>query len=193
MNSPLLKGLPLSVPTGGIVAPLRFNQETVDILGKWLTEEQIERLRGCAEISICIIQDDQENPTLGDQRLVLEKAGELAAALATILEQAPPTAEAELDLIFHKYVGDVEQKSQIVTKLKMLACGLDVSLQKLPKQGRRKSHTDFVSMIANVVQDAGVTPSVSENTRFYKICKAVFEAAGIYQSPAAAIKVFIGK
>lgn len=193
MNDQLLKGLQLSVPTGGWVTPLLFKQETIDILGKWLTEEQIERLRGRAESSKQMSQDDQENPTLGDQRLVLMKASELALALATILEQAPSTAEGELDLIFHKYVGGIEQKDKMGIKLKMLALGLDASLQKLPTQGRRKSHAHFVSLIADVLKDAGIDPSVSENSRFYRICKAVFEAAGIYTSPIASIKVFIGK
>ena len=189
----LIEGLPLSVPMGGIVAPFDFDLKTQDTLRNWLDFSKIGRLQHCAELSIGIIEDDQENPTLGDQRKVLKKAGELAIALATILEQAPSTAEGELDLIFHKYVGGVEWKNHLGIKLKMLAYGLDASLQKLPKQDRRKSHTDFVSMIANVIQDAGIKPSASENTRFYKICKAVFEAAEIYQSPAAAIKVFIGK
>lgn len=193
MNDQLLKGLPLSVPTGGIVSPLIFTQTTIDVLSKWLDSNQIERLQQCAEVSKDLIQNDQESPTLGDQRVVLEKAAELARALSTLLEQAPSTAEGELDLIFHKYVGAIAQKDNMCIKLKLLANGLDVSLQKLPLQDRRKSHVHFVSLIANVLHESGIKPSVSENSRFFKVCKTVFEASKIYQSPTAAIKSFIGK
>lgn len=190
-KSKLLDGLPLSVPTGGLVTPLIFSSDTIKTLGQWLNPNQIERLRNCAEISKNIISNDRENPTLGDQRKVLEKAGELAEALATILQQAPMHAEAELNLIFHKYVGGLEQHEQMAVNLKMLAFGINASLQDLPKQDRRKSPVHFVSMIADVLHDADIKPSASENSRFYKICQAAFDAIGVYQSPAAPIRVFI--
>lgn len=195
-RSRLLRGLPLKLPTGGIVTPLHFDYETQASLRKWLDFSHIGRLQNCAEISRNLIQSDEDTPTLGDQREVLETAVELATALATILEQAPSTAEAELNLVFHKFVGGLEQQNLMVIKLKMLALGIDASLQKLPKQDRRKSPVHFVSMIANVLHDAGIKPSASESSRFFKICQALFSQVipnqdGNDSSPTGAIRAFM--
>lgn len=179
--------LPLSTQTGGWVNPIHFGLETQNTLRTWLDFSQIGRLQHVAEMAIWVIGEDQDDPTLGEQRRVLEKASELATALATLLKQAPSTAEAELDLVFQT-LG--YQKQNMVNDLELLSTGIFASLRELPMQDRRKSHAHFAGLIAAVINDAGIKPSVSENSRFYKICQCVFDAVGIYQSPAAAIRVY---
>ena len=189
----LISGLPLSVPTGGIVEPLDLDLATQQKLLKWLSFWQVLQLRRCAERARDLVKHARDEPALSAQKKVLKKAMELASALAQILEQSPMTADAELLRVFYKKLGGVNEQQIMAFKLKTLAIGIDESLSMLPIQDHKRSHTNFVSMIAEVLNPAGVKTSFSENTRFFKISKTMFEAAGIYQSPAAAIKVFIGK
>lgn len=186
-----LKDLPLSLPTGSMIEDLLFDAKTITALQKWLNADQIEALQGRAEISKHAWNEDKDSPMLADERLVLQRAGELAKALATILEQAPPRASAELDLVFQKYLGGFQQKKLTGARLNILAISLDQRLAKMPTQDRRKSPVFFVSQIAEVLNAAGIKTSVTENSRFFKICAIVFESAGIYQSPAAPIKAFM--
>lgn len=171
---------------------IQFTKDATTNLSKWLTVEQIERLRVCAEDAKHIEKLDHDEPSMGGQKLVLKNASELASGLAQILERAPPKAKAELTQIFHFQLGGIGERGTMVGKLKMLAKRIDLRLKEIP-QGRRKSHELLVSMIASVAKDAGVNPSATEKSRFYKICKTVFEAAGIHQSPAAGIRLHIGK
>jgi len=186
-----IKGLPLSLPTGGIVEQFCFKQATITALQKWLNSNQIEALRARAETAKNMLADDRNSPMLAEERLVLQRAGELAKALATILEQAPSRSSAELDLVFQRHLGGWQQKELTGARLSILAVSLDHRLAEMPTQDRRKSPVFFVSQIAEVLNAAGIKNSVTENSRFFKICAIVFEAAGIYQSPAAPIKTFM--
>lgn len=181
------------MPTGGIVEPLDIDLATQKKLLKWLSFWQVLQLRGCAERARDLVKHARDEPALSAEKKVLKKAGELASALAQILEQAPMIAEGVLAGVFYGKLGGVNEQKIMAHKLKTLATGIDESLSMLPTQGRPKSAAYFVSMIVDVIKDANIKLSATENSQFYKICKIVFEAAGIHTSPAAAIKVFIGK
>lgn len=184
-----LKDLPLSLPTGSIVESHYFGKEIIAKLQKWLDSEQIEALRARTETAQNMLKEDA--PMLADERLVLQRACELATALATILEQAPLRASAELDLVFHKHLGGYQQKAAMQQRLSVLADSLEQRLGDMPTQDRRKSPVLFVTQIAEVLNAAGIKTSVTENSRFFKICAIVFESIGIYQSPAAPIRAFM--
>jgi hypothetical protein len=186
-----LKDLPLSLPTGSLIEPFCFNSKTVTALQKWLNWDQIEALRCRAEFEMQTSRDNKDAPMLADERIVLQRAGELASALAMILEQAPARASAELDLLFQKHLGGWQEKELTGARLNVLAHSLDSRLNDMPKQDRRKSPVFFVSQIAEVLNAADIKNSLSENSRFFKICAILFEAIGIYQSPAAPIKAFM--
>lgn len=191
--SKLLKNLPLSLPTGALIEPFCFGETTKNALSKWLNDTQIEALERCAEVEKHNLVEEKETPSLGEEREVLERVSELAFALAKILEQAPNLAAAELDLMFHRHMGGFQQKEITATKLSSLAFHLGQRLDQIPKQSRRKSPAFFVRQIAGVLEDAGIEISVGENSRFFKITTIVFKSVGIYQSPAAAIRVIMGK
>ena len=185
-----LKDLPLSLPTGSLIEPFCFNSKTVTALQKWLNWDQIEALRCRAEEVKQQIDDGRESPMLAGERLVLQRASGLASALAKILAQAPTRASAEFDLVFQKYLGGWQEKELTGARLNVLAHSLDSRLNDMPKQDRRTSPVFFVSQIAEVLNAADIKTSLSENSRFFKICAILFEAIGIYQSPAAPIKAF---
>lgn len=189
--SEYLKNLALKEQTGSIIEPLLFDAKTTAALQKWLDLDQIEALRARAEHAKHVWFEQSEDPTLGDERIVLQRAAELAAALAKILEQAPSSASAELDLIFQKYLGGYQQKELTSVKLGVLACMLEMRLIQMPIQGRRKSPVFLVSQIAEVLNAADIKTSASEGSRFYKICQIIFDSVGIYQSPAAPIRVIL--
>lgn len=186
-----LKKLPLSLPMGGIVEPFCFEKPTITALQKWLDSDQIEALRARAETARNMLKVDKNAPMLADERLVLQRAGELASALATILEQAPARASAELDLVFQKHLNGWQQKELMQQRLSILADSLERCLDEIPTQDRRKSPVFFVTQIAEVLNTAGIKTSVTENSRFFKICAIVFKSIGIYSNPAAPIKAFM--
>lgn len=186
-----IKDLPLSLPTGSIIEAFCFDAKTTTALQKWLNDEQIEALRCRTEFEKHRATEDKKEPMLADERLVLQRAAELAAALAKILEQAPPRASAELDLVFHKQFGDWRQKEITAVRLSVLSFAIERRLDHMPLQDRRKSPVFFVSQIAEVLQVAGIKTSVTENSRFFKICAILFESIGIYQSPAGPIRAFM--
>ncbi len=188
-----LKDLPLSIPTGSIIEAFCFDAKTTTALQKWLNDEQIEALRDCTEFEKHRAEADKNDPKLPDERLVLQSAAELASALAKILEQAPPRASAELDLVFQKQFGDWRQKEITAVRLNFLSFAIERRLHHMPLQERRKSPVFFVRQIAEVLQAAGIKPSVAENSRFFKICAILFESIGIYQSPAAPIRAYLKK
>lgn len=186
-----LKNLPLKPPEGSIIESFCFDAKTTAALQKWLNADQIEALRCRTEFEKHRATDEKKEPMLAEERLVLQRAAELAAALAKILEQAPRTASAELDLVFQKQFGDWRQKEITAVRLSGLSFAIERRLDNMPLQGRRKSPVFFVSQIAEVLQAAGIKTSVTENSRFFKICAILFEAIGIYQSPAAPIRAFM--
>lgn len=191
--SAYLKKLPLSLPTGSIVEPFSFNDKEINRLKKWLDADQVEALRSRAEIAKHQWQEDRTEPMLSAQRQVLQRAGELASSLAKLLAQAPQAASGELDRVFHEYLGGYQEKEIMCMRLDILAQTLEQRLSKIPAQDRRKSPVFFVSLIAEVTHAAGIKTSVSENTRFFKVCKIVFKSTGIPFSPAAPIKAFMKK
>lgn len=186
-----LKNLPLSLPTGGIVEPFYFKQATITALQKWLDSEQIEALQARTKNAKNMLDDDRDSPMLADERVVLQRAGELASALATILEHAPDRASAEIDLAFHEHLGGLQQREVMQQRLTLLADSIEQHLCDMPTQDRRKSPVFFVSQIAEVLTTAGIETSVTENSRFFKICAIIFESIGIYSSPAAPIRAFM--
>lgn len=186
-----LDKLTLSKPTGSIVEPFSFDTKATTELQKWLNEDQIDALQGRAEISKQAWNDDQDAPMLAEERLVLQRAGELASAFATILEQAPPRASAELDLVFQTHLGGWQQREVMQQHLTILADSLEQHLGDMPTQDHRKSPVFFVSQIAEVLNAAGIKTSVTENSRFFKICAILFKAIGIYSSPAGTIRAFM--
>jgi hypothetical protein len=164
--------------------------DTQQKLLKWLSFWEVLKLRAIAERAKNEIDYYREAPMLADERLVLQRASGLASALAKILAQAPERASAELDLLFQKHLGGWQEKELTGARLNVLAHSLDSRLNDMPKQDRRTSPVFFVSQIAEVLNAADIKTSLSENSRFFKICAILFEAIGIYQSPATPIKAF---
>ena len=186
----LLKDLPLGKPTASWVEPFEFDSTSFAALKKWLTDDQIEALRDRVEAATNLLADAEAAPTFAEEKRVLIRAGELASALADILQGAPARASAELDLIFHKQLGGWHKKELMAAQLEVLSAALNIRALELPAQGRRKSPVFLVSQIAEVLQSAGIATSVAENSKFFKICRIVFRSVGIPQSPAAPIRAY---
>lgn len=183
----------VSPPTGAWVKPIRFGLETKNVLRRWLDLSQVNALEQIAEIEAHLNHLGKAEPTLGEHKLVLKQASAMAIELATILGNASSIAEGEFLRVFHEHVGGHQELQNMVNNLTLLSHGISASLERLPTQGRRNSHTRFVRLIADVLVTVGISPSVAKNSRFYIICKSVFDSAGIPQDPAAAIRNYIAE
>ena len=189
----LLKGIPLSQPTGSWVEPFEFEPAASSALQTWLSPEQIEALRARVELAKAAWADDASERAMGEEKRELERASEMAQAVATILQQAPPRASGELDLIFQKHLGGWEKKALMSAQLQVLAASIGNCSMTSATQDRRKSPVFLVSQIAEVLHTAGIKTSKTENSRFFKICRLVFESIGIYQDPRGSIRSYIAQ
>ena len=187
----LLKGLELREQIGGFVQPFEFNEETRKELARWLDICAINRLQDLTEFARQVERDHREEPTLGDNRAVLNRIQSLTAALAQAINQAPCITEAELTLIGHRDFGDMFKFEKIATDLERAALCIESELENMPKQSKRGSPVFMVSCIAEIALNQGLTLSDSEHGKFFSLCRCVFEAAGIHQDPRGAIRAFM--
>ena len=168
-----------------------FDTKANTALKKWLDDAQIEELRCRAKLAKRVWFEDAKQPTLACEKSTLQRMAELSIELSELLKEPPPTADAELDLVFRKHFGGWEQKDVMVSNLEILSSALSECLDKMPVQEYKKSPVFLVSQITEVLQSASIKTSATENSRFFQICDIVFKSAGITQSPAGAIRAFM--
>lgn len=185
------KNRPLPLRSAVWVNPLFFGEHATNELQKWLTTNQVEALKENAALAISVFRADANEPNFASQIDMLVRVAELADELGLILERAPATASAKLSQVFQQKFGDAGQKRVTAKNLRLLADGALEVMSAMPEQSRRKSPVFLVAQIAAVLSDTDIKSSVSENSRFFKICSIVFKATGLFQSPAAAIRVFM--
>lgn len=155
-------------------------------LCKWLTPGQIDRLVSRVALARKIQAAHKTEPTFLEEKKRLTNAMNLACELASILCDAPP----ELDIAFLS-MGGIDQKDALAKQLRYLSDAVDERLATMPTQARATSHGLLVAMIAEVARDAGIKPSVSSGSKFFKICKIVFADSGIYVDPKGSIDAYL--
>lgn len=187
----LLKGLELREQIGGLVQQFAFNKETRIDLRRWLDDAAIDRLQDLTESARQVERDNRDEPTLGDNRAVLDRIQSLADALAQAIEQAPVIADCNLTRIGHRDFGDPLKFKKMAIDLEQAARCIESELEKMPKQSTRGSPVFMVSCIAEVALNHGLKLSDSEHGQFFLLCRCVFEAAGIHQDPRGAIRAFM--
>ena len=156
-------------------------------LGKWLTPQQIDALKSCVATYKKITQAIKTEPSFVDEKRQLDRAGKLALELALILGDAGP----DLDEVFHFQMGGFEQVAVLKKQLESLSDAIENKLFQMPTQSRATAHGQLVSMIANVLRGTDIKLSVSSGSKFFKICKLVFESGGIQVDPKGSIDAYL--
>lgn len=186
-SAPSLK---LDDDSGALVQPLAFDDPTRAELTKWLHPSLIEELREATETGRHLWQLRLDMPTVGEQADVLHAIASAAAELEELIRRAPPIAAGVLAGIAHKHAGGITAHLDLLPKLTGIAQGCREWIETHPEQGRRASPTILVGTIDGVLSKAGIAVSVAEGSRFFKIARLCFVAAGVLQSPAGAIRAY---
>ncbi len=188
-----LKGLELCEQDGGWVEPFAFTAAARAELRQWLDDAAIDRLQGLIKAARQIETANLDEPTLRENRAVLERIHALADALATAINQAPSIAEAELDLIGHQEFGDPFRLRKMAIDLQTVADAAQCRAEQMPQQSRRQSHVFMVSCIAEVATSQGIKVSEATNAKFPKLCQCVFESVKIFADVRGSIRAYLAK
>jgi hypothetical protein len=120
-------------------------------------------------------------PTIGEDRAALAAMADHLALLAHSIDSLSPHAKAEFATAclraFRTPAGPE------AAGLNALAAAIRARLDTMPEQDRRRSHASLVARVAIIVAPLGIKPSVSENSKFYRLCAGAFAIAGIRTRP----------
>lgn len=169
---------------------IAFNIDITREMSKWLSEQQIERLRKSADRYVSIKQDLESQPAWIDQRELLKDIAKYSVALSKRLQNPGRSARAEITTVLRSSGFTQSELKTLPEKLEKLAVGLQKRLADRKLQNRRKSHAQLVAMIDSVTKEVGMVPSRSDPSPFYEICCNVFNSASL-ASPNRSISEFL--
>lgn len=173
-----LKNIPLDPPNGALIAPFAFCDTARMALGKWLLQGDIDSLQGRIEVALHFEECQRDEPKMADQRDFVQHVHGLSEALAMALENAPTEVSGLLDLVAHNHLGGWQERDLMVVRLKALSKGVSDQLEKFSEQTRRVAkHQFLISQIVDVVSVRDIRVSCATGSKFFKLCKIVFDAA----------------
>lgn len=132
-------------------------------------------------------------PTVGEDRAVLAAAQSLAGALAHILRNASPKAQAEFATAALQSALDAALPNRWAGQLQAFASGVERRIGAMPKQARARPATWIVRVVASVVGDKLGAVTKYPGSKFHRACVAAFALAGRAGSPDRAIEAFLEK
>jgi hypothetical protein len=132
-------------------------------------------------------------PTVGEDRAVLDAAKSLAGALAHILRNASPKAQAEFATAALQSTLDAALPNRWASQLQAFASGVERRIDAMPKQARARPATWIVRVVASVVGDKLGVVTKYPDSKFRRACVEAFALAGRTGSPDRAIEAFLAK
>jgi len=170
---------------------MKFEHAARARLLELLPERHVDELERRVAVAQGFMEQERAQPGNAEVRAQLKRMSELAGKLRVALDPLGPESvriDAHLKAIFHQHMD--RPRAQMTADLECLAEACRRVAGSLATQTQRQSHVLLVSKVAALAKDAGLDVSEAPRSRFFTICRLVFEAVGVFQSPAASIRAY---